>query len=360
MKSANLVNKLARPRHLATSGDGWREEKNEASCGKFFRRDCRRNFRRAGKIKNMKLNQVAISTIWNIDVRNNIKDALIQIKKLGFSSIEVAYNLREIRLEELIAATIDLGIQVVSVHNFCPVPVQENWGRFFTDYYRLSSPNKSERQQAIDATKMTIDIANSIGAKAVVIHAGTIEMDNKYIKGLFQLYKQGKRATSEYEFQLEQFNANRFSSKDTYMDAVVKSFEEIVPHAAGCNIKLGMENRYYPNEIPDINEAEYLLDIFGKKGLVYWHDTGHADVQGKLGIEMPETYLSRFKDFKDYLYGCHIHDVKGVDDHLPPFTGEIDFVKMKPYLESCTVKVIEAHQPATPEQIKSAVDKLCS
>lgn len=308
----------------------------------------------------MAKNNVAISTAWNIDTRKNIREALAVIKKLGFRSIEAGYNFREERLEELIAASIDEGIEILTVHNFCPLPYEQNWGRFYTDLYRLSSPDASERMDAVDATRKTIDIANSIGAKAVIIHAGTVDIDNKYVKELFQLYKEGKRGSDEYELCLDRLIAERKAYKEPFMDAVIKSLDAITEHAIGCNIKIGLENRYYPNEIPNLDEAEYLLDIFGKKNLVYWHDVGHAAVQERLGINSQSEYLVRLKSFKDYLYGFHIHDVKGLslNDHLAPFYGDIDFSEILHYMKGDVIKVIEAHQPATEAQVKQALTRL--
>ncbi|MDD5585286.1 MAG: TIM barrel protein, partial [Candidatus Omnitrophica bacterium] len=232
-------------------------------------------------------------------------------------------------------------------------PPQNIFHRFFTNYYYLSSLVENERKCAIKYTKQTIDTAVSLNAKIVVIHAGTIEMDIKPIKALIDLYNLGKIHSEEANDLREKISKLRKEKKEPYLYATGKSLDEITEYAFKRGIKIGLENRYYPNEIPSNEEAVFFLKELNGKGLVYWHDVGHAQAQERLGMIEKGSLLD---SFSGYLYGFHLHGIKGLKDHISPLSGDFDFSQISTYLaRGNLLKVIEAHQPASSEELKEAL-----
>lgn len=298
---------------------------------------------------------LAISTTWKYNPHTILKGFLAEVKDLGLGAIEVGYDFTSDRLDELASLLGDFGIKVTSVHNFCPLPSENFSRRFYTDYYRLSSLNEDERSLAVIATKKTVETAARLNARVVIIHAGVVEIDRGYTKNILAMYRDGKIGTEEYENVKEELLRLRELKKVAYVGAVIRSLEDIMVYAKERQIKIGLECRYYPEEIPNLPEAAYLLKMFSSRGLVYWHDVGHAQVQESLGICPQEAYL---KQFSDYLYGFHIHDVRGLRDHMAPFTGDVDMLKIMKYMKSDTLKVIEAHSPASSQEIKDALIRL--
>ncbi len=305
----------------------------------------------------MKQGGLAISTAWNSNTHSNVKGMLSKIHSVGLDAIEIGYNFTPNRLKELISLADIMGIEVVSVHNFCPLPSRVRLNRFLTDYYRLSSLDEKERNRAVDYTKKSIDTACLVSCQVVIIHAGVVELKDDYVRMLLDLYNQGKSNSEEYLQLKERLLVARHIRRIGHLESVTRSLEEILPYACSAGIKIGLETRYYPNEIPDIEEAEHFLSLFRDKGLLYWHDVGHAEVNERLGITSHNDYLRRFAGC---MIGMHLHDLKGIDDHMAPFSGDFDWSLITPYMRDGLIKVIEAHPQATPQQIKEAIKRLSS
>ncbi len=298
---------------------------------------------------------LAISTTWNSVLHSTMQDMLLEIKEVGFDAIELGYKFTPVQLDEILSLVKDMDMKVASVHNFCPMPVETWLNRFATDAYRLSSLNEKERRKAIDYTKMSIDTACKFSCGVVVVHAGTVELSQSLVKAPLNLYNQGKFGSKEYIRAKEKILAVRAAKKGPFLESLAKSFEEVLSYARSSGVKLGLETRYYLNEIPNLEETGYFLNLFQDKGLFYWHDMGHAEVGERLGVAAHLDYL---KKFSDRLIGLHLHGIKGIDDHLAPFSGDFDFSKILPYLRKDLINVIEAHPPSTPQQLKEALQKL--
>ena len=56
--------------------------------------------------------------------------------------------------------------------------------------------------------------------------------------------------------------------------------------------------------------------------------------------------------------GIHLHDINGAEDHLPPLKGNFDFKKLQPFVKTDTIKVIEAHYPATKKELQRSAEYL--
>ena len=167
-----------------------------------------------------------------------------------------------------------------------------------------------------------------------------------------------KNNSQEFAILREAAVKRREANKRKFLDSVFLSVKELADFAYNEGILLGIENRIYLREIPNFEEIKIFLDGFWKKGVGYWHDTGHAYILEKLGFAKHTDYL---KAYSKNLIGIHLHDVKNFTDHKAPLTGEIDFAKFKPYMKNNVIKVVEAHKPAAAREIayaKSRLEKL--
>jgi len=158
-------------------------------------------------------------------------------------------------------------------------------------------------------------------------------------------FNTGRIDSEEAQSFLNRKLEERDRIKPKYMDSLLFSIDRLIPIAEKQNIILGVENRYHYHELPGPDDFEILFSEFKGELLGYWHDTGHAHANEKLGIIPGGEMLQRYSD---HLVGIHLHDAIGLDDHLAPGKGEIDFGVLRPFLEKDRPAVVEL-KPGTPD-----------
>jgi len=297
----------------------------------------------------------ALSTSWNA-FRHTDGSALIQeIKALGFNEVELSFNLTAEMVDAVEALVREQSVRVTSLHNYCPIPPDIERQKALPDCYSMSSPDEDERRRAVALTRVTIDTAVRLNASAVVLHCGRVEVPDRTVD-LIAMFNNGLRATARFAALRGDIIRERDSVRQRFLDNTLRSLDDLNAYAARQKVRLDVENRYYFREIPFFDEVAIILDRFRDSAVYYWHDTGHARLMENLGfIEDHEDYLKRYGS---RMIGIHLHDITGCSDHRAPGTGEFDFKKLKPYLSSHTLTVIEAHHPASGAELVTAREYL--
>jgi len=295
---------------------------------------------------------LAISTSWNAYRFNDGAGLLFEISQLGFKSIELSFNLKSNMVDSLAKESRRLGISIQSLHNYCPIPDGLTPKQALPDCYSLASLDKQERFLAVKYTKSTIDTAARLGAKAVVLHCGRVQIPD-LTRQLINLYNQGLKNQADFIKLKEKMICQRNSHAPVFFEQALNSLDELNSYAKIKNVFLGVETRFYHCEIPDIFEIGVILKKFHNSQIYYWHDTGHAQLMENLGFVKHKDFLDLYGSS---LIGVHLHDILGCQDHLAPLAGKMDFALLKPYLKKDTLKVIEAHYPATAEDLIKSRD----
>lgn len=290
---------------------------------------------------------LALSTAWNSFRYTHADDLLREIKNLGFEAIELGFSLTAAMVYEIEALISQEGIKVVSLHNYCPIPDGLKIAEALPDCYSMSSLDEEIRRKAIKYSKITIDTAQRLNAQAIVMHCGRVDIPDS-TRELANLFNQGLKDSNKYNLLKDKALQERNKFYKPYLKNTLKSLEELNNYAENKNVLLGIENRFYVQEIPSFEEIGLILNNFRGSNIFYWHDTGHAQVLDNLGFNPHCEYLDAYSD---YMVGVHLHNCIATSDHRAPHLGEIDFNLLNPYLRKETLKVIEAHHPSSSQDL---------
>ena len=280
---------------------------------------------------------LALSTSWQSGGSATAEEMLAALKNFDISGIELSYRISEEFFNKMKSPLKYSGLKVVSVHNYFPIPSIRSDSKGSGDLFLLSSCDKEERQNAIRFTIQSIEHAGEMGAMAVILHCGIVEMNHE-MQVLYQYANSNRLASEEAQIFIRNKLKERDRRKPQHMDSLLSSLDRLVPVAEKQGVLLGLENRYHYHELPGLDDFRLIFDAFQGAPIGYWHDTGHAHANETLRFIGKNALL---QNYADNLIGVHLHDAIGLDDHVPPGSGEIDFTALKPFLKTDTIKVIE-------------------
>jgi sugar phosphate isomerase/epimerase len=302
---------------------------------------------------------LALSTIWR---SSRLRDgaALLQaLEETGLLALELEYRVTEETFSQMRPALRKGALSVRSVHNYFPVPDILRPDQAGGDAFPLSCPDPDVVRLALRYSLKTIELASDLGARAVVLHLGRVEIEEP-MEEIKRMYREGLASSQEYGQLLSSFREQREARKQVYLDTVRKNLETLARRAEQLGVLLGLENRYYFREIPTFEEMGTLLREFSGAPIGYWHDVGHAAVQENLGWGYQQDWLEAYGGT---LVGIHLHDVTGYEDHLAPLQGEVRFETILASLNESAVRVLELRPEVPLEAVLEGIDhieRLCT
>ena len=297
----------------------------------------------------------SLSSCWNSHRHTDGRAMLREIRDLGFEYAELSHGIR-ISLLPGIFEAVDAGeIKISSVHNFCPLPMGVD--RPAPNIYKFSSDDRRERESAHKHTLKTLDTAVRVGAKLVVLHTGAVDMKD-YTDRLIDMVGEKQRGTPKYDKLCAEAREKREAKKARAYENALDSIRKIVDEAKPRALKLGIENREALEEIPFESDYKWFLNELRDPTVVYWHDTGHAQIKENLGFISHRQFL---EERSDRLYGFHVHDVEFPGrDHRPPGNGCIDWAALQPLVKPEHLKVLELSPSLSPADARRGAEFIWS
>ncbi len=265
------------------------------------------------------------------------------LRDLPVSGVELDYRLPAPLYHQLCSDLRTAAIRVTSLHNFCPLPLEFLDSGGSGDLFSLSDTRREERQEAVKRTLQTIDHAHDLEAGAVVLHCGRVAMPAE-TRQLFDRFRREDSMSEDTRHWLETKIAERDRLKPAHLDALCFSLEKLLQAAERRQVRLGLETRYHYHELPGPDDFQPLLHTFEGAPVGYWHDTGHAFVNEQLGLVAEGRLL---ENLSGRLIGIHLHDAEGLEDHLAPGSGRIDFKALASRMAPGVLQILEL-RPGTP------------
>lgn len=272
---------------------------------------------------------------------------LEEVRSLGFEYAELGHNTRISLLEGIFDAVKNHVIKISSVHNFCPLPVGVEHSA--PNIFQFSSDDEMERERAISQTIRTLEMASRLEVPLMVTHFGSINVKD-YSSRLLPMVKMHQQNSPRYERVLMEVNEYLQMAKDVYFERSCQALERLFPEAKRLGVKIGIENREGLAELPLDSDFQFLFKRFPQPELVYWHDTGHAQIKENYGFI---NHFFHIDNLLGHLYGMHVHDCAyPLGDHCPPGEGNLDFELLKPLVSPRHLKVLELNPFVPVENVK--------
>ena len=279
---------------------------------------------------------------------------LDELAALEFDGVELEYRVRPETLRQM-GRRPGRDVPILSVHAFFPNPVPTGGEGSGANAYLFSSPDRQDRDTAVRFGVATLEAAERVGARAVVLHLGRVPVEQELLAEYRRLESDEGPATPELLAAVAAVLAARERLRGPHVDAVLRGVDRLNREALRRGLLLGIENRYNPHEIPLHDEAGLILREFDGGAVRYWHDVGHALHHQRLGIGTQDAWLEAYGT---RLAGTHLHDIRGGRDHLAPGTGEADFKAILSHLPKDAIKILEIRPSVPREELLAARDML--
>jgi fructoselysine 3-epimerase len=229
----------------------------------------------------------------NAFVRTSVFRAVEEIAAIGYEGVELLADVPHLfapavkrsdmeRLKELLSR-LELQVANVNANTAMGYYGREFWEPLFEP--SLANPDRPERLWRIDYSKRCIDMAHALGSPCVSVTSG------RMVPGI---------------------------DPEKSLDILRRSLDELLDHAAGSGVRLGIE--YEPGLLVEsCEDLACLLDQVDSEHLGANLDLGHSHVLGEDPAEVIGSLSCR-------IFHVHLEDIRGRKHyHLIPGMGDIDF-----------------------------------
>ena len=302
---------------------------------------------------------LSLSTCWCSSRHTDGYAMVKEMVGLGFEYIELSHGIRITLVPGILRAIEEGIVKISSTHNFCPLPTGVNQAA--PNLFQPSDPDPREQGLWLRHTKRSIDFAVQVNSTALVCHLGSVEfLWRNPGRALASYIKHHPKADiphgRRYQAVLEKVKERLRNRMEPYWERSKGSVRQVLKYAAERGVRLGVENREKPEELPfDEDFGDYLGMLPLDAPVGYWHDTGHADIKESMGLINHRAHLEKMAA---RTIGFHLHDVVAGQDHQPVGSGKVDFKMISEFWRPEHLLVIELSPRVTADGVRSSLARL--
>lgn len=293
----------------------------------------------------------SLSTCWNSSRHTDGRAMLKEIRELGFEYAELSHGIRISLVPGILDAVQAKEIKISTLHNFCPLPMGINYAA--PNVFKFTSSERRERENAWKHSLKTLEFAERVGARLIVLHSGQVDIKD-YNEKLEEYVEKGLKDTPKYQKLVQEVEEKRLKRVEAPRQLALDMIGQLAQQAAVKGLLLGIENREAVEEIPFDDDLSFFLNEL-PENVRYWHDCGHAQIKENLGFIA--LHRMHFESLSPRLAGCHVHDVipPGMD-HCPPGSGMIDFTALAPFVKPDHIKVLELSPGVPVDDVRQGLE----
>ena len=210
---------------------------------------------------------------------------------------------------------------IVSLRAPCPGPRVSAEPDRLAPPARLSSLDASERQEAIERARNTLELSAKLEARHVILDGG-VNSATFDVEQIEQLIARREWAADGGRIFREHFAERRAKFAPAHLDALRFALEPLLELAESLEIQLALLNPGSPERIPNHEEFIQIAETFRGAPLGLWFDPAHASVLAELGFEDP---LITQSIVEEHVVGVQLHDRHELEYGYLPGEGSVDY-----------------------------------
>ncbi|MBL8858098.1 MAG: hypothetical protein JNL28_06330 [Planctomycetes bacterium] len=261
-----------------------------------------------------------------------IEDQAFAAVAMGFRRLELGLLESPVKLNGFEDSRRETGISVRSIISGCLDSMTQNMAGA-----RLGSLSEDQRDIALNSVRRHIRLAQRYQCPTVIVRGSEIEdkaLREEAERVQARLVREGP--TDELKVVVRELAPRIQKKGQRQIEHLCRSLHTLMNEFPETQIAIEPGGRLV--DLLNFQAVGWTLEDLDKKRLHYWHDTGAAHQQERLGLAPQGEWLQRYAA---RMIGVHLQDSAQHTTEMPPGTGEIDFKLIANYLPKTAERVVE-------------------